>query len=217
MHLLSHIYVARSEALWKEPSTLSWFQTQVEQTIPLLESKEAVELRSTALAQIQTPRDPNDEILNVPMHICRHVLCSESTSWLGFLPPQIKNSPFNAYDPLPPSTAVSAYDAAYFNGIQPSRRARARAGGRGDGVTPERLNDVIRRILALAGGGAEGIAGRLDGLLQEVGADGGDVQSIYDVSSAGSLAEFQLETNEASAAARYPCSKWLSIRCPGRR
>ena len=34
------------------------------------------------------------------------------------LPPTIRSRPLHAYDPLPPTTAVSLYDADYFNGVR---------------------------------------------------------------------------------------------------
>lgn len=121
MHLLAHIYVSRSEALWKEASLLSWFEQSVASSLFTLDSTEAKSRQADALAMIQMPRDPVDTELNVPLFICRHVLCSESTSWLGFLPPAIKNKPFHAYDPLPPYTATTSYNNDYFSGIKPSR------------------------------------------------------------------------------------------------
>jgi hypothetical protein len=86
--------------------------------MPLLENPESLLYRGDALARIQEPRDPIDEAINVPLFICRHVMCSESTSFLGFLPKEISSRAFNAYDPLPPTTAISQYDSAYFSGLK---------------------------------------------------------------------------------------------------
>lgn len=127
LHLLAHIYVARNEALWKEPSVLAWLEKTIAQAMPLLDEGSARSLRAEAHAIAQTPRDlGGDGDLPIPLNICRHVLCSESTSWVGFLPPQITSRPFHAFDPLPPATAVTSYNAAYFN---PVARVRARATG----------------------------------------------------------------------------------------
>jgi hypothetical protein len=90
---------------------------------------------------MQIPRDPIDESLNVPLFICRHVLCSESTSWLGFLPPRITSHPFNAYDPLPPTTAISIYDDDYFNGV---RFNGVRTSGRATTGRAEVVDEAMR-------------------------------------------------------------------------
>lgn len=162
IHLLSHIYVARSEALWKEPALTSWFENQVKTALPQLSSVEATELRGDALAIIHVARDPLDETLNVPLFICRHVVCSESTSWLGFLPPAIRNRPVHAFDPLPPSTAISTYDNAYFSGIRPSRGgARAMPGG-GGGV----MEGFMDRMLGAMQG--ENWQERVEGIWREM-------------------------------------------------
>ncbi|ORX41043.1 transcriptional repressor TCF25-domain-containing protein [Kockovaella imperatae] len=169
VHLLSHIYVSRSEALWKEPSVLSWFQTQVSSALPQLDTKESVEARDRALAHLSVPRDPNDRILNVPMHICRHVLCSESTSWLGFLPPQIKNAPVHAYDPLPPSTASTLYDPAYFNGLRPSRQERE---------NQSEMTRLMEQVTNLTGRGMEIPQDILERLARRFAPPGVDAQAL---------------------------------------
>jgi hypothetical protein len=143
VHLLSHIYVARSEALWKDPAILKFFESQITPAIAQLQSEQAISDREHVLSLLAIPRDPSDEQLSLPLFICRHVVCSESTSWIGFLPPQIRNLPVHAYDPLPPTTAVSEYDAAYFNG-QPIGRGRGgQAGILGD--TLGRINELMEQ------------------------------------------------------------------------
>jgi hypothetical protein len=125
LDLLAHIYVARNEALWKAPEKLSWLEKTIKIALPQLDDAAARSLRADAHAIIQTPRDlGEDGTLSIPLNICRHVLCSEATSWLGFLPPAIAKRPFHAYDPLPPGTAETAYNAAYFDPV-----ARARSAG----------------------------------------------------------------------------------------
>ncbi|EIW69934.1 hypothetical protein TREMEDRAFT_38605 [Tremella mesenterica DSM 1558] len=124
LHLLSHIYVSRSEALWKDSSHLSWLQTQLPLALKTIDGAEALLSRANALSCLQSPRDPVDQMTNTPTFICRHVLCSESTSFAGFLPPEITSMTILAYDPLPPSTAMTIYNAEYFNGIVARRRGR---------------------------------------------------------------------------------------------
>lgn len=85
---------------------------------------EAVSYRDGVLSAVIDLLEREHRRDSVPLNICRHVLCSESTSFVGFLPPSITNAPFNAYDPLPPSTALSLYDRQYFSGAPISRRSR---------------------------------------------------------------------------------------------
>ena len=117
-------------------------------------------MRDDALAMIQMPRDPIDEELNVPLFICRHVVCSESTSWLGFLPPPIRSRPVHAYDPLPPTTAISIYDDAYFSGLKPRRGAGGGDGGVG-GVERELIDEGLMNLVMTATQGGAGWQERL--------------------------------------------------------
>jgi hypothetical protein len=156
LHLLAHIYVSRSEALWKDASNITFLEQAVTTALPLLDNPESLLYRGDALARIQEPRDPVDESINVPLFICRHVLCSESTSFMGFLPKEISSRPFDAYDPLPPTTAVSRYDDAYFSGLKPTK-----AGATGH-------EQFMERLRAFPGDGV----GRIQGMLRML-RDGG--------------------------------------------
>lgn len=150
IHLLSHIYVARNEALWKEPAVLAWFESTVAEHFDSIDDGQARLKRAEAHAIAQTPRDLGaDGELVIPLNICRHVLCSESTSWLGFLPPSVTSRPFHAYDPLPPSTAQTAYDARYFD---PVARVRG-AGFRGStGGSASMQSEMLARFLGMVRG-----------------------------------------------------------------
>lgn len=164
LHLLSHIYVSRSESLWKEPPIQAWFESTVRSALPTLESADSAALRSDALAMMHQPRDPLDQALKVPMHICRHVLCSESTSFVGYLPPVIRNKPVHAYDPLPPSTVVSMYDAEYFNGV----RAGGGRAGRGAGAGVRIDEGFLERIMGAVQAGGEGWRDRVGVMMREL-------------------------------------------------
>jgi hypothetical protein len=149
LHLLAHIYVARNEALWKVPNMLSWLEMTIATALPQLDNGAARSLRADAHAIIQTPRDlGEDGTLLIPLNICRHVLCSEATSWLGFLPPIIAKRPFEAYDPLPPPTGETAYDAAYFDPVARARGAGFRGMMDDQG---QMFEEFLRRVRGMIG------------------------------------------------------------------
>jgi hypothetical protein len=151
LHLLAHIYVSRSEALWKEASNLAWFESQLPKALSQLRDPVAFQNREDALSMWDFARDPMDEseTMNVPLFVCRHVVCSESTAFVGFLPQGIRNAAVHAFDPLPPSTAISAYNGDYFAGVKISGRG-VRGGGGGAGARDmaegfmERLMDAVQ-------------------------------------------------------------------------
>ena len=127
---------------------LKFFESQISPAIAQLESEQAKSDREHVLSLLAIPRDPVDEQISLPLFICRHVVCSESTSWIGFLPPQIRNKPVHAYDPLPPTTAISQYDANYFNGLPARGRAQGGGPGGGGGILGEtigRLNELMEQ------------------------------------------------------------------------
>jgi hypothetical protein len=150
-HLLAHIYVSRSEALWKDPSNLAWFESQLPLALEVLHDPVAAQNRQDAQTMWTRQLDPIDVELVFPLAICRHVVCSESTSFLGFLPPRIRKMSVNAFDPLPPSTAISIYDDEYFSGLGTSERGGRVRGGAG-GV----------------GGGRGGMMGLADGFMERL-------------------------------------------------
>lgn len=124
---------------------MQWFEYQVAHALPELYSESSKLARDDILALIQAPRDPVDDSTNVPSFICRHVLCSENTSWLAFLPPVITSRPFHSFDPLPPTTAISIYDSSYFSGVRPSRRGGVAANGRPEGAW-QMMNTFVEQI-----------------------------------------------------------------------
>ena len=138
---------------------LKWFESQVPLALATIDSPSSVEARATAAELVQTtPDDIDYSSNNVPMNICRHVFCSESTSWLGFIPPNYLVQPLQAYDPLPPEFPISQYDAAYFNGVSLSQPGR---GSRGPG-------ELFDRLMAAANGGDEGWQERIGAVWEEM-------------------------------------------------
>ncbi|KAL5488434.1 hypothetical protein ACEPAI_6552 [Sanghuangporus weigelae] len=118
VHLLSHLYAYRSSSLWKVPEKSMW-------------------LKETALSILQTyhPKKSNDSMrgrfLNLfgtessdlvrsdlARSIYRHIgaLADANTTrrLTAFFPREILNAPSLSCDPLPPLTAVSRYDDAFF-------------------------------------------------------------------------------------------------------
>lgn len=127
---------------------LKFFESQLSPAIAQLESSQAKSDREHVLSLLAIPRDPVDEQISLPLFICRHVVCSESTSWTGFLPPMIRNKPVHAYDPLPPTTAISTYDQSYFNGLPTRGRGQGgqvQGGGGILGETLGRLNELMEQ------------------------------------------------------------------------
>jgi len=127
---------------------LKFFESQLSPAIAQLDSTQAKSDREHVLSLLAIPRDPVDEQISLPLFICRHVVCSESTSWIGFLPPMIRNKPVHAYDPLPPTTAVSTYDQSYFNGLPARGRGQGgqvQGGGGILGETLGRLNELMEQ------------------------------------------------------------------------
>jgi hypothetical protein len=100
---------------------IAWFSNVVASSLPDLHRQDAVDSRDDVIRLVHTPRDPFDEHHNIPLFICRHVLCSESTSFVGFLPDIITKRSISAFDPVPPTTASSSYNNDYFSGVKRPR------------------------------------------------------------------------------------------------
>jgi hypothetical protein len=145
---------------------LSFFESQLSAAMAQLETPQAASDREHVVSLLAIPRDPVDEQISVPLFLCRHVVCSESTSWIGFLPPQIRNKPVHAYDPLPPTTAISTYDAQYFNGLP--ARAGGRQGGGGGGGQMGFLGEMIGRLNQIMEENPEGWQDRIGAVWREL-------------------------------------------------
>lgn len=106
LHLLSHIYVLRSQALWKEAPTLAWLQSQLPLILPdlLASNEKAYAPRQAVLDHFKN---------GTPESIVRHVMVAEDNSTLlGFLEPKVREAMGMAFDPLPPRRGVSFYDVS---------------------------------------------------------------------------------------------------------
>ncbi len=69
---------------------------------------------------------------------------------MGFLPPSISSRLGHAFDPLPPATAVTLYDNAYFNPGTSGRRRTGLPGG--DVDAGAYANGLVARLAEALGG-----------------------------------------------------------------
>lgn len=126
LHLLSHLYVQRAAAVWKEHS--AWFARSVAEAFP--DGASAPQTSPTprraaflALFANETPR----------YGVYRHLIMLESDPayrrLFTFLPKGVVEAKGLACDPLPPPMAVSHYDGAFFADTEDVWR-RQRIGGR---------------------------------------------------------------------------------------
>lgn len=126
LHLLSHLYAQRSAPLWKSASHMKWFENT------------ANEIRSSLNAQRSNPT--RERFLQMygsttlRYSVYRHILVLEQSfrNLTPFIPRSVLLAKQLACDPLPPLTASSEYNDAFFAGaeeifsVRPRRRdARA--------------------------------------------------------------------------------------------
>ncbi|TKY87066.1 hypothetical protein EX895_003743 [Sporisorium graminicola] len=147
--LLTHIYVLRSESLWKEPGHAEWLRN----TAMALADALVADFELGAKRKTSAPIAAH----NTRQGIYRHVLVSDvpdttRQQLIAYLPPSITASSeqMDAFDPVPPTSrlgtttpatasevdaevdTVTRYDDAYFAPIMAdlsSSGARSRAGG----------------------------------------------------------------------------------------
>ncbi|EAU82353.2 cytoplasmic protein [Coprinopsis cinerea okayama7 len=111
LHLLSHLYVQRSNTLWKEHT--DWLTTTATETFEKLPSRLPVTPTRQAFLDLYEHPGPR-------FAAYRHLIVLESDhrSLFPFIPRTVQqNSRSLSCDPLPPTTAVSSYDEAFFDGV----------------------------------------------------------------------------------------------------
>jgi hypothetical protein len=132
LHLLSHLYVQRSSAIWKEATHSSWLLQTLSALFPssvVPASLPTTPQRAAFLSLFAHP------IPQTSVH--RHILVLESAyrRLLAFIPrttlDSVTASGALACDPLPPVTALSRYDENFFAGVEDlwaggGRRSRTR-------------------------------------------------------------------------------------------
>lgn len=120
MHLLSHLYAARSSSLWKPAARASWFIKAVSSALPSLPNSSPAPPKFFSV-RFDSP--------SLAYSIYRHVLVNESScrNLLPFLPSTVREARHLACDPLPPPTRANEYDAEFFRGVEDVLAARPRS------------------------------------------------------------------------------------------
>ncbi len=155
--LLTHIYVLRSESLWKEPGLAEWLRST------------ALSLSDSLLSDFDQPphkrkTQPASASHATRQGVYRHVLVSDvpdtvRQQLIAYLPPKITASSeqMDAFDPVPPTTGeVTRYDDAYFAPVTRDLQRTAQRGG-GEGGMMQALQNALQRL-----GGWEGAMEAMD-------------------------------------------------------
>lgn len=116
LHLLSHIYVHRSHALWKDPTRSSWFAETVTELVRTgqLPPKATATAGFTRLQSLV--RRSGDFDISIYRHVV--ILGSSAQRLLPFIPAHIINKNNLACDPLPPPSFKSQYNDEFFRGAE---------------------------------------------------------------------------------------------------
>ncbi|PBK72182.1 DUF654-domain-containing protein [Armillaria solidipes] len=110
LHLLSHLYVQRSLPVWKDHA--EWFNETVTTHFskkPLPSSLPVTDERKTFLELFSHK--------NLQYAAYRHVMVLEYRNLFRYIPREITARKSLDCDPLPPPTAVTNYDEAFFEGV----------------------------------------------------------------------------------------------------
>ncbi|KAJ7049627.1 transcriptional repressor TCF25-domain-containing protein [Mycena amicta] len=114
LHLLSHLYAQRSAPLWKDES--AWFvKTVTAEFAALPASLHATPRHQDFLSLYHNP--------NLRYSVYRHVMVLETTyrRLFAYIPADVLNAKTLQCDPLPPPTATTLYDNAFFDGVEDLR------------------------------------------------------------------------------------------------
>jgi len=100
---LCTLYVVRTFHCWKEPEILPWLERNV---IAVIERVKTGDARVAESVQERSTR-----YQGLPRNIHRHIIMSEHREPLSHLPPELKDVPSLAWDPLPPLNSINTYVA----------------------------------------------------------------------------------------------------------
>ncbi|KAF7290783.1 hypothetical protein MIND_01319200 [Mycena indigotica] len=114
LHLLSHLYAQRSAPLWKDESV--WFRDTVTTEFASLPASLPVLPRRQDFLSLYHNQ-------NLRYSVYRHVMVLESTHkrLFAYIPADVLNVKSLQCDPLPPPTAITSYDNAFFEGVEDLR------------------------------------------------------------------------------------------------
>ncbi|KAJ7775719.1 transcriptional repressor TCF25-domain-containing protein [Mycena maculata] len=114
LHLLSHLYAQRSSPLWKDEA--SWFASTVTAEFSSPPASLPVSHRRQDFLSLYGN-------LNLRYSVYRHVMVLETTyrRLFAYIPQAVLNIKSLQCDPLPPPTAVTSYDDAFFEGTEDLR------------------------------------------------------------------------------------------------
>ncbi|KAF8436005.1 transcriptional repressor TCF25-domain-containing protein [Boletus edulis BED1] len=117
LHLLAHLYAQRSSPLWKSSGHASWLSSTSNTLLSTLSTQRTHPVRERSLRTFSSR--------NLRHSIYRHVFVLEQTHaqpqnrvLTAFIPSDITQGRHLACDPLPPPSAISTYDAAFFAGSE---------------------------------------------------------------------------------------------------
>lgn len=157
--LLTHVYVSRSESLWREPGMSDWLIKTIKEVWPELQKSFDSGQWHRASVTYEKAR----------LSIYRHVLVSDLPDTLrqtliGLMPKEITSdsSKLNAFDPLPPQGEGStSYDDDYFAAMRSTRYGAgtdeddfAQMDGPAAAGMMDRLMQALRGVRGLEGWGA---------------------------------------------------------------
>ncbi|KAG1817527.1 transcriptional repressor TCF25-domain-containing protein [Suillus subaureus] len=156
LHLLSHLYAQRSATLWKSASHMKWFESTANGIQPLLNAQRSNSTRERFLQMYAST--------TLRYSVYRHILVLEQSfrNLTPFIPRSVLLAKQLACDPLPPLTASSEYNDAFFVGAEEIFSVRPR---RRDARALERLipDAGVRAQIEALFDANPGLAGQLPG------------------------------------------------------
>lgn len=156
LHLLSHLYVQRSAPLWKSASHMKWFESTANGIRASLNAQRSNPTRELFLQMYAST--------TLRYSVYRHIVVLEQSfrNLTPFIPRSILLAKQLACDPLPPLTATSEYNDAFFAGAEEIFAVRPR---RRDARALERLipDAGVRAQIEALFDANPGLAGQLPG------------------------------------------------------
>ncbi|XP_062817767.1 ribosome quality control complex subunit TCF25 [Anolis carolinensis] len=156
LNQLVSLYLGRTHSLWKDPSVMSWLETNVHEVLRRVDSKDP------ALDEAEQKRKVRYQ--NAPRNVYRHVILSEIREATAALPPEVTSHPIMGFDPLPPLDSIISYTrperpshpanestlSLFFRSLLPNYNLQGEvgAGGEEGPVAGQNLNQGVNRLMA---------------------------------------------------------------------